>query len=52
MKNSLVVRELIRGIALDSSKHANLMRGLIGMLESKTPFLTEEQRDKLSENIK
>ena len=51
LKN-LLVKELVRGIALDSAKHANLLRALVNMYESKTPFLSEEERNKIAENIK
>ncbi len=50
-KNELI-RYLIQAIAIDSNKHALMLTALISHLESKTPFISEEKRDKLGENIK
>ncbi|MFX1474144.1 MAG: ferritin family protein [Promethearchaeota archaeon] len=49
-KNKLV-RYLIEGIALDSSKHALLLNALIAHVKSQTPFISQEKRDELGENI-
>lgn len=49
---NVLVREMIRGIALDSKKHANLLTAMIGLVLSKTPFLTVEERKDIGQNIK
>lgn len=51
IKNELV-RELIRGIALDSMKHANMLRATIVLLSGAKIFLTEEERERISDQIK
>ena len=48
---SIFVKELIRGIGLDSMKHANILRGMVAMISSPTPFLTEEEMSRLKEGI-
>ena len=50
-KNELV-RHLIQAIAIDSNKHALLLNAILARLESKTPFIDEEKRDQLGNNIK
>ncbi|HDD69006.1 MAG TPA: hypothetical protein ENG61_01445 [Candidatus Korarchaeota archaeon] len=50
IRNELV-RELIRGIALDSMKRANMLRATIALLSGAKIFLTEE-REKISDQIK
>jgi rubrerythrin len=50
-KNELI-RYLIQAIAIDSNKHALMLKALISHLESKTPFISEEKRDELGKNIK
>lgn len=47
-----LVRYLIEGIALDSSKHALLLKALIAHLESRTPFISQEKRDELGDTIR
>ncbi|MFX1487213.1 MAG: ferritin family protein [Promethearchaeota archaeon] len=49
---NVLVREMIRGIALDSRKHANLITAMIGILLSKTPFLSVKERKDIGEGIK
>ncbi len=44
VKNPLV-KELIRGIALDSMKHENILSAIEARMAGSTPFLTEEERD-------
>lgn len=46
-----LVRRLIEGIAIDSNKHALILQAIIAHLESKTPFITEEKRNELGDNI-
>jgi rubrerythrin len=50
-KNKLI-RYLIEGIALDSGKHALLLKALIAHLESRTPFISHEKRDVLGDAIR
>ena len=49
---NVLVRGMIRGIALDSKKHANLLNAMIGLLLSKTPFLSVQERKDIGESIK
>jgi rubrerythrin len=49
-KNKLV-RYLIEGIALDSSKHVLLLNALIAHIKSQTPFISHEKRDELGDAI-
>ena len=48
---NVLVRELIRGITMDSKKHAILLTGLKGMLEGPTPLIEEENYDLIKETI-
>ncbi|MHA1754754.1 MAG: ferritin family protein [Candidatus Odinarchaeia archaeon] len=50
MKNPLI-KELILGIALDSEKHANMLQGLIDLLENKTPYIDQEEKDTIGDDI-
>ncbi len=50
VKNPLV-RELIRGIALDSMKHENILSAIEARIAGSTPFLTEEERDAIRDAI-
>jgi len=50
IKNTLV-RELIRGIAMDSKKHAMLLNALTGMLEEPTPLIEEKAFDEIKRTI-
>ena len=45
------IKELILGIAFDSEKHANLLQSLIDLIESKTPYLSEEERDTIGKDV-
>ena len=47
-----LVRELIRGIALDSKKHENALSAIEARLVGSTPFLTEEERKRIGDSIK
>jgi len=49
---NVLVRGMIRGIALDSKKHANLLNAMIGLLLSKTPFLSIQERTDIGQSIK
>ncbi len=49
---NLLIRELLRGIAYDSMKHANMLSGLIAILESKTPLISEEESKEFLEGIR
>ena len=48
---NVLVRELIRGITMDSKKHALLLTALKGMLEGPTPLIEEENFDVIKETI-
>lgn len=49
---NLLIRELLKGIAYDSMKHANMLSGLIALLESKTPFISESESREFLEGIR
>ena len=49
--NNILVRELIKGIAMDSKKHALLLAALKGMLSSPTPLIEEENFDEIKKTI-
>ena len=51
IKNQLI-RELIRGIALDSHKHAMMLNSVIALLSKPTPLIEEEDREKIGKSIK
>lgn len=46
---NVVVRELIRGIALDSQKHAYLYRSIISLIKGESRVITEEEYTLLEE---
>ncbi|NHK30610.1 MAG: ferritin-like domain-containing protein [Asgard group archaeon] len=48
---NILVRELIRGIAMDSKKHALLLTALHGMLIGPTPLIEEENFDAIKKTI-
>ncbi len=48
---NILVRELIRGITMDSKKHALLLGALKGMLEGPTPLIEEENFDIIKKTI-
>jgi len=50
--DNVLISELIRGIALDSRKHANLLTAAIAMASGPTPLIEEQQMDVLGEHIK
>ena len=46
------VKDLLRGIAQDSEKHAALLASLKRAIEGPTPFISEGERDKIADGIK
>ncbi len=48
---NILVRELIRGITMDSKKHALLLGALKGMLTGPTPLIEEENFDEIKATI-
>lgn len=48
---NVLIRELIRGIAVDSHKHAMILKALIGLLSGPTPLIEENDREKIGESI-
>ncbi len=50
--NNVLIAELIRGIALDSRKHANLLNATITMASGPTPLIEEQQMEALGDHIK
>ncbi|MBD3192718.1 MAG: hypothetical protein GF308_18915 [Candidatus Heimdallarchaeota archaeon] len=49
--DNVLVRELIRGITMDSEKHAMLLRALHGVLTGPAPFIEEGAYDKIADTI-
>jgi len=49
---NVLVRELIRGIALDSMKHANMLEAMIALISGAKIFLTEEESERIGAQIK
>lgn len=49
--NNILVRELIRGITMDSKKHALLLTALKAMLTGPTPLIEEENFDTIKNTI-
>lgn len=49
---NLLIRELLRGIAYDSMKHANMLSSLIALIESKTPFISEAESREFLDGIR
>ncbi len=48
---NVLVRELIRGIAMDSNKHALLLKALQGMIQGPSPLIKEENFDEIKKTI-
>ena len=48
---NVLVRELIRGIAMDSHKHALLLKALHGLLTGPTPLIEEQSFDVIAETV-
>ncbi|MFW9923389.1 MAG: hypothetical protein ACFFDW_08920 [Candidatus Thorarchaeota archaeon] len=48
---NVLVRELIRGIALDSEKHALLLTALKGIISGPTPLIEEVHFDEIKKTI-
>lgn len=48
---NVLVRELIRGIAMDSNKHALLLKALQGMIQGPSPLIEEENFDEIKKTI-
>ena len=49
---NVFIKELLLGISQDSQKHAMLLKALKKAVEGPTPFISEEERDKIAEGIK
>jgi len=49
--SNVLVRELIRGITMDSKKHALLLTALKGMLSGPTPLIEEANYDVIKQTI-
>ena len=50
LKNKMV-KELIEGIATDSTKHASLLSSLVATHEGKNPLIDEKVTDQLKKNL-
>ena len=48
---NVFIKELLLGISQDSQKHAMLLRALKKAVEGPTPFISEEERDKIAKGI-
>ena len=49
---NLLIKELIQGIAYDSLKHANMLSGLLALLTSKTPLISELEQKEFVDGIR
>ena len=49
---NILIKNLILGIAYDSMKHALLLGALLALLRGDTSMISEEERDKLMDDIK
>lgn len=45
------VKDLLLGISTDSKKHAALLKSLRNAVEGPTPFISEQERDKIAKGI-
>ena len=48
---NLLIKELIRGIAMDSEKHALLLSAIHGLISKPTPLIEEKNYDHIKETI-
>lgn len=48
---NVFIKELLLGISQDSQKHAMLLKALKKAVEGPTPFISEEERDKIAKGI-
>jgi rubrerythrin len=48
---NVFIKELLMGISQDSQKHAMLLKALKKAVEGPTPFISEEERDKIAKGI-
>ncbi|MBA7539321.1 hypothetical protein ES705_31600 [subsurface metagenome] len=48
---NVLIKELILAIAIDSQKHANLLKALVALHTLPTPMIKEELSEKLAANI-
>ena len=49
---NMVIKELIESIALDSRKHAGMLRALVALLEHKAPFMSEDEAREVAAAIR
>ncbi len=49
---NLLVKILLQSIGLDSQKHADMLRAILALLKRETPFISEEERQRISNQIK
>ena len=49
---NLLVKILLQSIGLDSQKHADMLRAILALLKRETPFISEEERKSVSNQIK
>ncbi|MFQ5979149.1 MAG: ferritin family protein [Candidatus Heimdallarchaeota archaeon] len=49
---NVLIRELIRSVAVDSHKHVMILNAVIGLISGPTPLIEEEDRDKIGKSIK
>lgn len=50
--DNVLISELIRGIALDSVKHKNLLSAVTALISGPTPLIEEPQMEALGKHIK
>lgn len=52
MADNILISELIRGIALDSIKHASMLSAAIELISGPKPLIEEQQMEALGDHIK
>jgi len=49
---NLLIKILLQSIGLDSQKHADMLRAILALLKHETPFISEEEKQRISNQIK
>jgi len=49
---NILIKSLLQSIGLDSQKHADMLRAIVARLKHETPFISEEERERIGNQIK
>lgn len=49
---NILIKSLLQSIGLDSQKHADMLRAIAARLKHETPFISEEKRERIGNQIK